>query len=361
MLQIFAVCCSKLRCVAVYCRVLQSVAVRCCLSQCLAVDCCVWLRVSALVNFWYKWKEVHSCSEFQRVSACCSVLECTTSLLKALHKSQDILESKLDANLTIQMIQTPSFAIWIPRQHTATRCNTLQHTTTRCNRQLCRLALCNTLQHTATDCNTLQHTATHCNTLQLTATHCNNLPSSAIGYAPPARPHFIQSTSHYTLQHIATYCNTLQLTATHCNSLQHTATHCNTLQHTATHCNTLQQATLPSGADGYAPPACAMFDLVDVTRQVLSDTFARLFVNIAGFVYVKTKQGVPLPTRDVRTVSQVCVVVCCRALLCVAGCCCVLQGGVVCCRALRDLFTSSLSRVCCYLLVMYALCRRTVL
>ena len=63
-----------------------------------------------------------------------------------------------------------------------------------------------------------------------------------------------------------------------------------------------------------------MFDLVDVTRQVLSDTFARLFVNIAGFVYVKTKQGVPLPTRDVRSVSQVCVVACCRALLCVAGC-----------------------------------------
>ncbi len=57
----------------------------------------------------------------------------------------------------------------------------------------------------------------------------------------------------------------------------------------------LLRATIPDGIDGFAPPAAAVFDVVDVTRQVLSDTFARLFVNLAGFVHLKTGQGAALP------------------------------------------------------------------
>jgi len=67
--------------------------------------------------------------------------------------------------------------------------------------------------------------------------------------------------------------------------------------------------------------------------------------SVAGFVYVKSKQGVLLPTRHVRTVSQDGVVVCCRVLLCVAGCvrvllcvagfCSVLQSVAVCCSVLQ--------------------------
>jgi alpha-N-acetylglucosaminidase len=65
----------------------------------------------------------------------------------------------------------------------------------------------------------------------------------------------------------------------------------------------LVEATLPSGSDGYKAPAAAVFDVVDVTRQVLSDLFARLFVQIAGYVYVKTKQGVPLPTGSIASTT----------------------------------------------------------
>ena len=66
----------------------------------------------------------------------------------------------------------------------------------------------------------------------------------------------------------------------------------------------LMRATLPSGADKYEAPACAVFDLVDFTRQVLADTFARLFVNLAGFVHVKTRQGALLPTGDIHSTSH---------------------------------------------------------
>jgi len=57
----------------------------------------------------------------------------------------------------------------IPRQRTATHCNTLQRITTQvaaCNRACCSVVAtyCNTLQRTVTYCNTLQHTASHCNT-----------------------------------------------------------------------------------------------------------------------------------------------------------------------------------------------------
>lgn len=66
----------------------------------------------------------------------------------------------------------------------------------------------------------------------------------------------------------------------------------------------LMLATVPDGADGFMPPSAAVFDVVDVTRQVLSDAFARLFVNLAGFVHVKTRQGDALPTGTIKTVSQ---------------------------------------------------------
>ena len=65
----------------------------------------------------------------------------------------------------------------------------------------------------------------------------------------------------------------------------------------------LVEATLPSGSDGYMAPAAAVFDMVDVTRQVLSDLFARLFVQIVGYVYAKTKQGVPLPTGSITSTT----------------------------------------------------------
>lgn len=66
----------------------------------------------------------------------------------------------------------------------------------------------------------------------------------------------------------------------------------------------LMLATVPDGVDGFTPPAAAVFDVVDVTRQVLSDAFARLFVNLAGFVHVKIGQGDALPTGDIKTVTQ---------------------------------------------------------
>jgi len=70
----------------------------------------------------------------------------------ALFKSQEILKSQLDIQLTILNDYSTDF--WDRLQQTATDCNRLQRTATDCNR----------LQQTATDCNRLQQSATVCNT-----------------------------------------------------------------------------------------------------------------------------------------------------------------------------------------------------
>ena len=85
--------------------------------------------------------------------------------------------------------------------------------------------------------------------------------------------------------------------------------------HTYTHTHTHAPATIhpsiqphtaapDSPADGYAATPAALFDLVDVTRQVLSDCFARLFVELAGFVHVRTGLGLALPTGGIDSVSH---------------------------------------------------------
>ena len=99
-------------------------------------------------------------------------------------------------------------------------------------------------------------------------------------------------------------------THTHMHACMRTYIH-NTYIHTHTHAPaTIHPSIQPhtaapdSPADGYAATPAALFDLVDVTRQVLSDCFARLFVELAGFVHVRTGLGLALPTGGIDSVSH---------------------------------------------------------
>jgi len=92
-------------------------------------------------------------SVFQRIVACCSVLQC-----RGLEKVRD------------RMLFHKSV---------------LQCVAACCSVLLCIAVCCCMLlgvrvilQHIATHCSSLQHTATQCNTLQYTAIHCNTLQVS---------------------------------------------------------------------------------------------------------------------------------------------------------------------------------------
>jgi len=86
-------------------------------------------------------------------------------------------------------------------------------------RQLHDVAVFYPRQHATTRCNTLQHTAAHCNTLQHAATHCNTLQQVLRWLLDVYRHDYYEQQLHG----LAVF-----------RPPQHTATHCNTLQHTAT-------------------------------------------------------------------------------------------------------------------------------
>jgi len=61
------------------------------------------------------------------------------------------------------------------------------------------------------------------------------------------------------------------------------------------------------GGDTYRPSPAAAFDLADVTRQVLSDLFARLFARLSAFVqhHIPTRgQGFNLPQGKITSVEE---------------------------------------------------------
>ena len=58
-----------------------------------------------------------------------------------------------------------------------------------------------------------------------------------------------------------------------------------------------------SATDSYKASEETVGDMFNVTQQVLWDLCARLFVQITGYVSVKTKQGVSLPMGNIASTT----------------------------------------------------------
>jgi len=148
---------------------------------------------------------------WQRVAACCGVLQCVAVCCSALHCVA--VYCTFRTNSSLQGMLITFFEDRDLNQATGTNTHIHRYSRTFTYIHALEIAHCNILQHTATHCNTLQqHTAAHCNTLQQhTATQCNTL-QLCVDFGSR---HVWTTTEVYiyvylTLQHSATRCcNTL--------------------------------------------------------------------------------------------------------------------------------------------------------